>query len=57
MPYSHDVPRFHGPLPAARVDLVRLGHRPGAAPATTQAPLLGGHVRVGLEDNHYFAAG
>jgi 3-keto-5-aminohexanoate cleavage enzyme len=26
-------------------------------PATTQALLLGGHVRVGLEDNLYYAKG
>ena len=26
-------------------------------PATTQAILLGGHVRVGLEDNNYYAQG
>jgi uncharacterized protein (DUF849 family) len=31
----------------------------GAAqlPATTQALLMGGHVRVGLEDNNYYRAG
>ena len=30
---------------------------PAQLPATTMSILLGGHVRVGLEDNNYFAAG
>ncbi len=30
---------------------------PAQLPATTQAILLGGHVRVGLEDNNYYARG
>jgi uncharacterized protein (DUF849 family) len=30
---------------------------PAQLPATTQALLLGGHVRVGLEDNNYYRAG
>lgn len=30
---------------------------PAQLPATTQAMLLGGHVRVGLEDNNYYAKG
>ncbi|MFZ1989744.1 MAG: 3-keto-5-aminohexanoate cleavage protein [Alphaproteobacteria bacterium] len=33
------------------------GIGPAQLPATTQAILLGGHVRVGLEDNHYYARG
>jgi uncharacterized protein (DUF849 family) len=33
------------------------GIGPAQLPATTQAILLGGHVRVGLEDNHYYAQG
>jgi uncharacterized protein (DUF849 family) len=33
------------------------GIGPAQLPATTQALLLGGHVRVGLEDNHYYAKG
>jgi uncharacterized protein (DUF849 family) len=30
---------------------------PAQLPATTMGILLGGHVRVGLEDNNYLAAG
>jgi uncharacterized protein (DUF849 family) len=30
---------------------------PAQLPATTQALLMGGHVRVGLEDNNYYAKG
>ena len=30
---------------------------PAQLPATTQAMLLGGHVRVGLEDNNYYRRG
>ena len=30
---------------------------PAQLPATTQAILLGGHVRVGLEDNNYYSRG
>jgi uncharacterized protein (DUF849 family) len=30
---------------------------PAQLPATTQALLLGGHVRVGLEDNNYYGKG
>ena len=30
---------------------------PQQLPATTMAILLGGHVRVGLEDNNYYAKG
>lgn len=29
----------------------------GQLPATTQAILMGGHIRVGLEDNNYYARG
>ncbi len=30
---------------------------PAQLPATTQAILMGGHIRVGLEDNNYYARG
>ena len=30
---------------------------PGQLPATTHAVLLGGHIRVGLEDNNYYSRG
>ena len=30
---------------------------PAQLPATTQAVLMGGHIRVGLEDNNYYARG
>jgi len=30
---------------------------PGQLPATTHALLLGGHIRVGLEDNNYYSRG
>ena len=33
------------------------GIGPAQLPATTQAILLGGHVRVGLEDNNYYSRG
>lgn len=32
-----------------------LRHRPTQLPATTHGLLLGGHMRVGLEDNLYHA--
>ena len=30
---------------------------PAQLPATTMAVLMGGHIRVGLEDNNYYARG
>ncbi len=33
------------------------GIGPAQLPATTQAVLMGGHVRVGLEDNNYYSRG
>jgi len=33
------------------------GIGPAQLPATTHALLLGGHIRVGLEDNLYYARG
>ena len=57
MPYSHDVltamVRF---LPPQSIwCLSAIG--PAQLPGTTQALLLGGHVRVGLEDNNYYRKG
>jgi uncharacterized protein (DUF849 family) len=43
-------------LPKAAVWFVS-GIGPAQLPATTHAILLGGHVRVGLEDNFYYARG
>ena len=57
MPYSHDVlAAMVGMLPPQSIFCVSaIG--PAQLPATTQAILLGGHVRVGLEDNNYYARG
>ena len=53
MPYSHDIltamVRLSPPQSIFCVSAI--------GPATTQALLLGGHVRVGLEDNNYYAKG
>ncbi|MFC4254963.1 3-keto-5-aminohexanoate cleavage protein [Altererythrobacter xixiisoli] len=57
MPYSHDVLDFMVKcLPPQSIWCIS-GIGPAQLPATTQALLLGGHVRVGLEDNHYYAKG
>jgi uncharacterized protein (DUF849 family) len=57
MPYSHDVLDFMIKcLPPQSIWCVS-GIGPAQLPASMQALLLGGHVRVGLEDNHYFARG
>ena len=57
MPYSHDILNaMIAALPPQSIFCVSaIG--PAQLPATTQAMLLGGHVRVGLEDNNYFAKG
>ena len=57
MPYSHDVLNaMIAALPSQSIFCVSaIG--PAQLPATTQAMLLGGHVRVGLEDNNYYAKG
>jgi uncharacterized protein (DUF849 family) len=57
MPYSHDIlAAMIGMLPPQSIFCVSaIG--PAQLPATTQAILLGGHVRVGLEDNNYFSKG
>jgi 3-keto-5-aminohexanoate cleavage enzyme len=57
MPYSHDVlASMIRLLPPQSIFCVSaIG--PAQLPATTQAMLLGGHIRVGLEDNNYYARG
>jgi uncharacterized protein (DUF849 family) len=57
MPYSHDVlAAMIAALPPQSIFCVSaIG--PAQLPATTQAMLLGGHVRVGLEDNLYYSRG
>lgn len=57
MPYSHDVlTAMIRLLPPQSIFCVSaIG--PAQLPATTQALLLGGHVRVGLEDNNYYSRG
>ena len=57
MPYSHDVlTAMIGMLPPQSIFCVS-GIGPAQLPGTTQAILLGGHVRVGLEDNNYYERG
>lgn len=57
MPYSPDVLAFMVKcLPPQSIWCIS-GIGSAQLPATTQALLLGGHVRVGLEDNHYYARG
>ena len=57
MPYSHDIlAAMIRMLPPQSIFCVSaIG--PAQLPATTQAMLLGGHVRVGLEDNNYYSRG
>jgi len=57
MPYNSDTLNFMiRQLPPQSIFCVSaIG--PAQLPATTQALLLGGHVRVGLEDNNYYRAG
>ena len=57
MPYSMEILSFMvKQLPPQSIWCVS-GIGPAQLPATTQAILMGGHVRVGLEDNHYFGPG
>ena len=57
MPYSHDIlAAMIRMLPPQSIFCVS-GIGPAQLPATTQAILLGGHVRVGLEDNNYYSRG
>jgi len=57
MPYSHEIlAAMVRHLPPQSIWCVS-GIGPVQVPATTQALLLGGHVRVGLEDNHYYSRG
>jgi 3-keto-5-aminohexanoate cleavage enzyme len=57
MPYSHDIlTAMIRLLPPQSIFCVSaIGQ--AQLPATTQAILLGGHVRVGLEDNMYYSHG
>ena len=57
MPYSHDILTSMVKLlpPHSIFCVSAIG--PAQLPATTQALLLGGHVRVGLEDNNYYSRG
>src|SRR5438045_9467823 len=57
MPYSHDILNaMIAALPPQSIFCVS-AVGPAQLPATTQAILLGGHVRVGLEDNLYLLRG
>ena len=57
MPYTPEVLDFMvKQLPPQSIWCIS-GIGPAQLPATTQALLMGGHVRVGLEDNHYIAQG
>jgi uncharacterized protein (DUF849 family) len=57
MPYSHDIlTSMIRLLPPQSIFCVS-GIGPAQLPATAQAVLLGGHVRVGLEDNNYYSRG
>ncbi len=57
MPYSHDILAAMVKLlpPESIFCVSAIG--PAQLPATTQAVLLGGHFRVGLEDNNYYSRG
>jgi uncharacterized protein (DUF849 family) len=57
MPYSHDIlASMIRLLPPQSIFCVSaIG--PAQLPATTQSILMGGHVRVGLEDNNYYSRG
>jgi 3-keto-5-aminohexanoate cleavage enzyme len=57
MPYSHDLLTAMIKLlpPQSIWCLSAIG--PAQLPGTTQALLMGGHVRVGLEDNNYYNKG
>jgi len=57
MPYTPDVLQMMVKLlpPGSIFNVSAAG--PAQLPATTHALLLGGHVRVGLEDNLYYAKG
>ena len=57
MPYSPEILDFMVKcLPPQSIWCIS-GIGPAQLPATTQALMLGGHVRVGLEDNHWYAKG
>jgi uncharacterized protein (DUF849 family) len=57
LPYTPKILQFMVELlpPEAIFNVSAIG--PAQLPATTHALLLGGHIRVGLEDNNYYARG
>ena len=55
MPYSADILQTMVRLLPPQTIFCVSAIGPAQLPATTQAILLGGHVRVGLEDNNYYA--
>jgi 3-keto-5-aminohexanoate cleavage enzyme len=57
MPYSHDILTSMIRLLPPQTIFCVSAIGPAQLPATTQAILLGGHVRVGLEDNNYYSRG
>lgn len=57
MPYSHDILASMIRLLPPRSIFCVSAVGPAQLPATTQALLMGGHVRVGLEDNLYYRRG
>ena len=57
MPYSHEILAMMVRLLPPQSIWCVSGIGEAQLEATTQALLLGGHVRVGLEDNHYYARG
>jgi uncharacterized protein (DUF849 family) len=57
MPYTADTLALMVRLLPPHTEFCVSAIGPAQLPATTQAILLGGHVRVGLEDNNYYARG
>lgn len=57
MPYSHDVLDSMLKLMPPQSIFCVSAIGPAQLPATTQAMLWGGHIRVGLEDNAYYRKG
>jgi uncharacterized protein (DUF849 family) len=57
LPYTPKILQFMVELlpPEAIFNVSAIG--PAQLPATTHALVLGGHIRVGLEDNNYYARG
>ena len=57
MPYTADILQMMVRMLPPQTIFCVSAIGPAQLPATTQAILLGGHVRVGLEDNNYYAPG